>query len=399
VNSTFQSLIEKIKLQSFIARRGFGYNYDMLETIYKIYVGHNKVIHYRNGYPVYSLSTPALFSKPMANFMARSFYKGIQNKNLPNLMSFAVNDLCNAGCEHCSFYEGVDDETREEMTLDQCKSVVAQAQEIGVSIINIVGGEPLLRRDLPEILKSIDKNLTTVTLFTNGWLLKRKIKELKEAGLDSVYISLDAADAATHDKFRKLPGLFDRALQGIAEAKNLGMSCGISTTMTPESYKAGELDKIIELGKTLGVHEILIFDAQPTGRYKDRKDLIDNNEWVEEMISHVKKYNNDLSYPGIVPFAYFTSHRSVGCSCGTSYFYMSPYGDLMSCDFNHAIFGNVLKEPLYKLWDRITNDPDFRQAKWGGCKIKSSDSRTSANVLSSVDKEGDSKSEGHKCSC
>lgn len=402
MNSTIQNLLQKLKLQAFIAKRGFGYNYDMLQTIYKIYVGHNKVIHYRNGYPIYSLSTPALFSKPMANFMARTFYRGIQNKNLPNLMSFAINDVCNAGCEHCSFYDGVDDKSREELTLDQCKDVISQAQELGVSIFNIVGGEPLLRRDLPEIIKSIDKDYSTAVLFTNGWLLERKVKELKDAGLDSVYISLDAASAKDHDKFRKLPGLFDRALKGIAEAKRLGLSCGISTTITPESYRAGELDKIVELGKSIGIHEVLIFDALPTGRYKDREDLIDNTDWIEHMIQHVKTYNKDLSYPGVVPFAYYTSHRSVGCSCGTSYFYMSPYGDLMSCDFNHAIFGNVLKEPLYKLWDRITNDPEFRQAKWGGCKIKSSDSRESENVTSSS-KEANvlakHENSSHSCDC
>ncbi|MCB0162980.1 MAG: SPASM domain-containing protein, partial [Anaerolineae bacterium] len=78
-------------------------------------------------------------------------------------------------------------------------------------------------------------------------------------------------------------------------------------------------------------------------------------------------------YPGVISFAYMTSHRSVGCSCGTSYFYVSPYGDIMSCDFNHAQFGNALERPLYQIWDDLSTRPDFQQAKWGGCKIKSSD--------------------------
>jgi MoaA/NifB/PqqE/SkfB family radical SAM enzyme len=75
-----------------------------------------------------------------------------------------------------------------------------------------------------------------------------------------------------------------------------------------------------------------------------------------------------------------TSHRSVGCSCGTSYFYVSPYGDVMSCDFNHAQFGNVLERPLYEIWDELTSTPEFHSAKWGGCKIKDSRLRASDRV-------------------
>ncbi|WP_199313513.1 hypothetical protein [Leptolyngbya sp. FACHB-671] len=50
---------------------------DFVEVLYRIYLNHNKVIHFRNGYPVYSLSTPALFSKPAANFIARALYRTI----------------------------------------------------------------------------------------------------------------------------------------------------------------------------------------------------------------------------------------------------------------------------------------------------------------------------------
>jgi len=253
--------------------------------------------------------------------------------------------------------------------------LIQDTQDLGVSVINFVGGEPLMRDDLPEIIKSVDKDFSTTILFTNGWNLLERAKELKQAGLDSVYISIDAAIASKHDQFRQKPGLFDKAIAGIRKAKQLGFSCGISTTMTPESFADGELDRIIELGKSIGIHEILVFDALPSGRYKERLDLVDNYNWVEEMINSAKKYNQNPNYPGVVFFAYFSSYKSVGCSCGTSYFYVSPYGDIMSCDFNHAKFGNILEQPLWKIWDRLTNLPEFCQAKWGGCKIKDSEFR------------------------
>jgi MoaA/NifB/PqqE/SkfB family radical SAM enzyme len=369
------SLLANLRLKWFLATSALDCSADFANILYRIYLNHNKIIHFRNGYPVYSLSTPALFSKPAANFISRILYRSIQNKNLPNMMSFAVNDVCNATCEHCSFFTAVEEKGRDTLTLEQSQKLIQDSQDLGVSVINFVGGEPLLREDLPEIIRSVNKDFSTTILFTNGWSLAERVMELKKAGLDSIYISIDSANREKHDHFRAKPGLFDKAIQGIKQAKKLGFSCGISTTMTPESYQDGELDRIVELGKEIGVHEILVFDALPTGRYKERQDLVDNHNWVEEMIHSARKYNQNSNYPGVVFFAYFSSYKSVGCSCGTSYFYTSPYGDIMSCDFNHVKFGNVLEQPLWKIWDRLTTLPEFCQAKWGGCKIKDSEFR------------------------
>lgn len=364
------SFIKRIRFSFFIASHTLNYTNDYLKTLYQIYLNHHKVIHYRNGYPVFSLSTPALYSKPMANFIARGFYRVIQNKNIPNLMSFAVTDRCNANCKHCSFFDGVFDKNKKVVTLAQACSIIKSAQELGVSVINIVGGEPLMRKDLPEILASIDKNFSSVILFTNGWLLSERVVKLKENGLDGVYVSIDSADLKKHDLFRKKKGLFKRAIDGIKKAEKIGLSVGISTTITLEDFSKGEMDRIIELGKEVGVHEVLVFDAMPSGRYKNRKDLFDNQGWIEKMIHSVQKYNQDDSYPGVLIYSYATSHRSVGCSGGTSYCYISPYGEMMPCDFNHQSFGSVLDEPFYQVWERLTSQKPFFSAKWGGCRIK-----------------------------
>ena len=364
------SLINKLRFNYFTASHTLSYTNTYLKTIYRVYLNHNKVIHYRDGHPVFSLSTPALYSKPMANFLAQSLFRGIQNKNLPNLMSFAVNDECDANCEHCSFYEGVYEKNKKVVTLDQARKIIKSAQELGTSVINIVGGEPLMRQDLPEIIASVNKNTSCVILFTNGCFLSQRVAELRKNGLDGVYVSIDSADPSQHDSFRRKKGLFKRALDGISKAKGYGLSVGMSTTITKGDFNKGELDRIIELGKKIGVHEVLVFDAMPSGRYKDRRDLVDDQTWIEKMIRSVEKYNQDESYPGVLIYAYATSHRSVGCSGGTSYCYISPYGEMMPCDFNHQSFGSVLDEPFYKVWERMTSQEPFCSAKWGGCRIK-----------------------------
>ena len=363
-----------------LAANGAGYSIAILDRIYNIYLNHNKVIHFRDGYPVFSLSTPAVCSDPAANFLARSLYRIIQNKNLPNLMSFAVSDSCNANCGFCSFFEGVEDSSKEVLSLDECRKVIKEAQELGVSVINFVGGEPLLRNDLPEVIKAVDKKLSTTVMFTNGQLLEERIEELKHAGLDSVYISLQSSIGDTHDQITGVSGIFDLAVRGIEKSKKLGLSTGISCCITPETYEQGIVDEIVEFGKSMGIHEVLFFDAMPTGRSRDREDLVSNHDWVEEMIQSLKPYNERPEYPGVISYSYMTSYRSVGCSCGTSYFYVSPYGEIMSCDFNHVTFGNIRETPLYKIWDFITTNINYQSAKWGGCKVKDSELRISGIV-------------------
>lgn len=370
-------MFQKLRLQWFFLRRTLGYTSDYLDLTYQIYLNHHKIIHYRDGFPVYSLSTPSAMSKPATNLFARSFFRSVQNRNMPNLMSFAVNDVCNVGCKHCSFFSGVDDKSRTVLNLKESQSVIAQAQELGVSVINFVGGEPTLRKDLPELIASVDKNLSTTVMFTNGLLLKEQAQTLRSHGLDSVYVSIDSSNPKTHDAFRRKKGLFEKAMEGIQEAKRVGMTVGLSCCLTPETFRRGELDKMVELGKSVGVHEVLLFDAMPTGRYRHRVDLVDNQGWIEDMIQETKKYNTRSDYPGVLVYAYAMSHRSVGCVCGTSYLYISPYGDMMSCDFNHKAFGNVIKEPMYKVWDQMTSRSEFQKSKWGGCKVKDSTSRKS----------------------
>jgi len=363
-------IIDGLRLRWLMATKSLDFSAEATERLYRIYTNHGKVIHYRRGRPVYSLSTPALYTGPSANFFARQVYKCIHGKNTPNLLSFAVTGECNATCGHCSFFKDESQKSRPPVTLAQAAYLLKSAQDLGVSVINFTGGEPLVREDLPAIIRSVDKSLSATMLFTNGWYLKERCAELKRAGLDSLYVSIDSAEPKKHDTLRGLEGLFDRAAEGIGSALSAGFSVGISCCISPESYRGGELDRVIELAKRLRVHEVLVYDTVPTGRCAQREDLRANIAWLEEMIASVAKYNEDPAYPGVLVYAYATSHRGVGCTSGVNYFYLSPWGDVCPCDFNHMSFGNALKEPLYRIWDRMTSLPEFRCAKWGYCRMK-----------------------------
>ncbi len=364
----FEKLILKLKIYRSLLFKGGSYADFFVQNMYKIYLNHNKIIHFRDGYPVFSLSTPALFSNASSNFMARNLYKNITGRVNPNLMSLAITEKCNANCEHCSFKTEDIEEKKNHLSKEEYLKIIKDAQEIGVSVINIVGGEPLLNSDIFEIIKFIDKNLSTVILFTNGYYLKDKAERLKKSGLDGVYISIDSSNEEEHNKFRKTNNLFSEAMKGIARAKEVGLTVGISCCMTPEAFKAGELEKIVDLAKKQGVHEVLVFGATPSGRYAQREDLMNDNAFVDKLIEFSNNYNEKLDYPGILIYGYTSSHRSIGCSGGINYFYISPFGEICPCDFNHAVFGNIREAPLYETLEKMRKV--FECTKYGGCRLK-----------------------------
>ena len=87
-------------------------------------------------------------------------------------------------------------------------------------------------------------------------------------------VSIDSYDPKVHDEYRRIPGLFDKAIKGIERAKKAGILVGISTYATREEYYDGSLEKILELGKNIGVHEIVVFDPVPTGKLMGKIDMI-----------------------------------------------------------------------------------------------------------------------------
>ncbi|MDD2909424.1 MAG: radical SAM protein [Candidatus Pacebacteria bacterium] len=364
----FRKLTLRLKFYISFLRKGRSYADFFTSNTYKIYLNHSKIIHFRDGCPVFSLSTPALFSNAAANFMARNFYKNITGRTNHNLMSLAITEKCNASCEHCSFHTKDLNEKKNPLKKQEYFKIIKDAQEAGVTVINIVGGEPLLNPDIFEIISSVDKNLSTAILFTNGYYLSQNAKKLKNSGLDGVYVSIDSAKAKKHDKFRKIDNLFEKAMEGIESAKKTGLTVGISSCVTPKSFKNGELHGIVELAKKKGVHEVLVFGANPSGKYAERQDLADDHVFIDELIEFSNKYNKSYDYPGILIYGYTSSHRSIGCSGGVNYFYINPFGEVCPCDFNHAVFGNVRETPLYEILEKMRLI--FKHTKYGGCRLK-----------------------------
>jgi len=152
----------------------------------------------------------------------------------PGTCHFAITSACNARCGFCSFArDRLTAEARRSVTLAEAKLACDILKRNGISFLHFTGGEPLVHRDFTAMVAYAAQTGMISTLVTNGALLTaRRIDALAQAGLASVYISIDAAEASVHDANRGLPGLSARIRRANTALKQRRIPSSASVTMS-----------------------------------------------------------------------------------------------------------------------------------------------------------------------
>ena len=179
----------------------------------------------------------------LGNFMR--LIKGRGVKKLPLIAGHKLLYTCNLRCKMCPFWRRKDEKL---LSIEEEVKMMNALQNSGVLFMGFEGGEPLLRRDIPEILEESSKRFYT-SLVTNGWLLRERIKEIEDY-LDHLFVSLDGI-GETHDKIRGIKGSFERAVEGIKESVKRNIPTSISYTLTKENLE--DVEGVVELAEKLGV--------------------------------------------------------------------------------------------------------------------------------------------------
>ena len=156
---------------------------------------------------------------------------------------------CNLKCKMCPFWR----RSSENLSTQKEKGILRQFYDSGVCAVGFEGGEPLLRKDLPEILAYSCSLPLHTSLITNGTLLKSRIDEIAPYISGIVFVSLDGLEK-THDHIRGVNGCFKRAVEGITAAKN---KVSITINMTVMDYNVHEVEDTVKLAKDLGVKIVL----------------------------------------------------------------------------------------------------------------------------------------------
>ena len=199
----------------------------------------------------------------MTTLSENSRHSGPAVQNKPRLIFWELTKGCNLRCIHCRA-SATELSSPDDLSTSAAKSIIDQIAEVSSPILVLSGGEPLLRKDIFELARyGTDKGLR-VALATNGTLVTKEVaQKIFDSGVKRVAISLDGTDAATHDKFRSIPGAFDAALAGFRNLKALGMSVQINTTVA--RHNAHQLPQMLELAKSIGADALHTFLLVPVG--------------------------------------------------------------------------------------------------------------------------------------
>ena len=190
-----------------------------------------------------------------------------------------VGQRCNLKCIHC-YSQSKDIEYPGELNTKEAKAMLDGLAEYGAPVILFSGGEPLLRKDLMELITYARNKGLRAVISTNGTLItEEKAEELKKFGLSYVGISLDGL-RETNDKFRGIEGAFDDALQGIRNCLKLGIKVGLRFTINKRN--AQDIPGIFELIEKEKIPRVCFYHLVYSGR---------GSRLMEEDLSHEETRN------------------------------------------------------------------------------------------------------------
>ena len=365
------TFLDSLRYSLLALPRGFTHYKNILRmTNVRFSCTKNKILGWKNGRPSYNLLTPLVWSSHSAYALASKVMTLYQWRTLPETLNIAITDRCACNCPYCSF-ASMRKNGQDCLTLEEWRKVIKQAQRLGASTISLTGGEPLESPDVMEIIKSVDPEFSQVIMFTSGYLLEEKAEELAKSGLTSVIVSLNSADPTEHDTSKRNPGIHEKVLRGIKAAQKAGLLVGIASVVYKDGLADGGIIGLIEYAKKLKVNQLILFDAIPAGCHSTDEGVVWSEDELDELISICSMYHEKKDYPGVLPYSFLNSYRGMGCYGGIIYFYVSPYGDVCPCDFCSFSVGNVKELPVYALWEKFREHPEFRSTSLTGCRMKS----------------------------
>jgi radical SAM protein with 4Fe4S-binding SPASM domain len=330
----------------------------------------------------------------------------------PYVVSWNLTYRCNLACEHCYLDAGgtplVGTENfadRSELGTEECFKVIEEIAAFAPECLTILtGGEPLLRRDILEIVRRAAERELWVVVGTNGVRITENVaRRLAEAGARGLSISLDALDADRHDGFRKVRGAWRNTVEGAEILNRTGLPFIVQTTAG--SHNLGELDAIADFAHDrLAAKVWNLYFLVPTGRGQFVSDITpaQYDEVLASLYRIQRKYDRRMlvnakcaphyiktvlenaaqtdpiptdvesatapfdraqgkpSWPGLSQIRTYSGGAG-GCPAGTHYMGIRPNGDVTPCPYLPVFAGTLRSASLADLWTSSGLFADIRR--------------------------------------
>ncbi len=313
----------------------------------------------------------------------------------PRLVFWESTAGCNLACRHCRRLEVSRALSRRDLTTEQVqRRLIDGLAAVGRPVLVCSGGEPLLRPDLFTLAEYAKAQGLPIALASNGTLIDGAMADrILAAGFERVAISLDGAEASTHDAFRQQEGAFDGAVRGIRLLRERGMSLQVNTTVT--QHNVGELDALYQLVLALGAEAWHVFMFVPVGcgleipadQQLAAAQYEQTLEWLATRADERQVFVRATCAPqyfrilakrhmlgraqGGAKFATLTK----GCLAGTGIVFISHTGEVFPCGYLPVSSGNITQRSFADIWRTsdvfaALRDPGRLEGKCGVCEFK-----------------------------
>lgn len=269
---------------------------------------------------------------------------------------FALTYRCNLACGHC--FMGDYRPEGEELSTAELKAFLDFLAGWGPFAAFFSGGEPLLRPDLAELVDHASSLGLLVSVETNGLLLgPAKVSELRKAGIHNIRVSVDGADEAAHDPFRRRPGAFRAATAALEECVRQGVRCLLVTTASAERLRSGDLARTVELGRRLGVDGVKLLAPKRAGRWKAEPGALLSPEEKRRL-------------EGLLDPSFVYPEQLKGTECytrGRKYFCVNPYGEVQPCPSIPISYGSIRETAPEQVLARLMAEDFSAHGECGSC--------------------------------
>ena len=288
---------------------------------------------------------------------------------------------CNANCKHCGSNAKAK-KYDDELTTDEIKNAFKQiADDMNANeiLINVTGGEPLVREDLYEVMEYATNELGfRWGMTTNGILLTDKIiKDLKRANIETISISIDGLEE-THNKFRGVPNSYKTIINNIKKLRDENFLKILQVTTVFHKENINQIEELYKVMLDLGIDSWRVVSMDPIGRANENNELLLNGEEIKRLLDFVKSKRKNkklevtygcpgflgLDYEGEVRKGYFY------CRTGINIASILYNGDLYICPnvprIKELIQGNIRKDNFKDIWDNKYKE--FRKEDRTKCK-------------------------------
>ncbi|MBR6101449.1 MAG: radical SAM protein [Ruminococcus sp.] len=270
---------------------------------------------------------------------------------------------CNERCIHCGSSCG--DVTSEELAVSEYDKLLREVKEdfgTGHKMLCITGGEPLLRKEFFEIMEIAHRLGFSWGMTSNGTLITKDVaKDLKRVGMRTISVSIDGLEQ-THDSFRRTPGGYAKAMQGIENLLEVGGWSAVQVTTVVTHLNISQLDELFSIFDKMDLDSWRVINIEPIGRAKDHPELLLTPEDYRRMFEFIRQKRMEGQ-----PVCYGCSHylgeefeREVRdwyylCTAGLYTASIMANGDITAClDIERRpefIQGNIRKDRFSKVWN------------------------------------------------